>query len=651
MCGIAGLLLSANGADRPGVMAREGAAAVSETLARMVGSVRHRGPDDEGREILSGNGCTVALGHTRLTILDLTAAGHQPMADAATGNHITFNGEIYNFQELRRELDDGHTAWSSNSDTEVILRAYARWGRDCVHHLRGMFSFAIWDSQKKQLFLARDRLGIKPLYYYQGDGLFIFASEVRAILASGMIPRRIDPQAVWEYMAYQSVPAPRTLIENVRALSPGSWITVDDRCEVQEKRYWDLLEQAEPEAKFAGIEESRRRVRELLAEAVELHLVSDVPVAAFLSGGIDSSAIVALMSEAGHRPRTFSIVFSEKPYDETEHARRVALRFHTDYMEIMLAERDLLDQMPEVLAAMDQPTGDGVNTYVVSRAVRNAGIKVALSGLGGDEFFGGYPSFARFSRLNGYMRLWKRAPDAMRSLAAKTVRAIGGASVSNVKSAAIVESDGSLASVFPLMRQVLSPAQRRALMIEPWLSIVSHAPDPYVRLLQEAFGEASDAEQLAQISYAEGRTYMHDVLLRDTDQMSMAHALEVRVPLLDHKLVQYVIGLPDTHKRSNGTPKRLLVESLEGLLPEEIVRRPKQGFTLPFDVWLRGSLRGYCEERLAPERTAARKLLHPGEVQKLWADFLAGSPNVSWSRLWVLVVLEEWMEENGVESN
>jgi asparagine synthase (glutamine-hydrolysing) len=236
----------------------------------------------------------------------------------------------------------------------------------------------------------------------------------------------------------------------------------------------------------------------------------------------------------------------------------------------------------------------------------------------------------------------------MRALAAKTVKAIGGSSVSSDKSAAMVASDGSLASVFPLMRQVLSSKQRRALMSDQWLGIVSDSPDPYVRLLEKAFGAASRAELLARISYAEGRTYMHDVLLRDTDQMSMAHALEVRVPLLDHKLVQYLIGLPDAHKRSNGTPKRLLVESLKGLLPEEIVARPKQGFTLPFDVWMRGALKGYCEERLSPERTEARGLLRPAEVQKLWKDFLSGNNSVSWSRLWVLVVLEEWMEQNSI---
>jgi asparagine synthase (glutamine-hydrolysing) len=642
MCGIAGILSIAGEAEL------SGADALRPPLERMVEHLSHRGPDDSGVSIFQEQSVAVALGHTRLSIIDLSPAGHQPMFDPRTGNWITFNGEIYNFREVRERLDEDDASWRSESDTEVILRAYERWGRDCLQHLRGMFAFALWDHARQELFIARDRPGIKPLYYFSAPGLFLFASEVRVLLASDLVPRKLDAVALWEYLGYQSVPAPRTLVEGVRVLKPGCWMTVDAAGSIKEESYWDLLGNAAPEAQTASVSESRRRVREILEESVALHLVSDVPVGAFLSGGIDSSAIVALVREAGQRPRTFSVVFDESAYDENVYARAVARRFQTEHTEVRLTDRALLDQLPLALEQMDQPTGDGVNTYVVSRAVRSTGIKVALSGLGGDEFFAGYPSFKRLRRIMKLLRHWDSTPVFLRSLAANAVRTLGGSSIQASKAASMIGGDGTLAAVFPVTRQVLSNEQRRSLLHDSWQQSVALTPDPYVELLEEKYRQTAAVELLSLISYAEGRTYMHDVLLRDTDQMSMAHALEVRVPLLDHKLIEYLMGLPDQCKVSNGTPKRLLVESLKGLLPDEIVKRPKRGFTLPFDPWMRGGLRAFCEERLSAERIGSRGFFRPERVQELWQSFLAGRADVSWSRLWVLVVLEDWLERNGV---
>jgi asparagine synthase (glutamine-hydrolysing) len=647
MCGITGILLTPQLSRRPDEARRM----ADEALAHMVNSVRHRGPDDQGSVIVGiRGGGTVGLGHTRLAILDTSTAGHQPMTDHQTANWITYNGEVYNYRGLRSLLDAERGAWQSNSDTEVILRAYGKWGRDCLEHLRGMFAFAIWDAQSQELFLSRDRLGIKPLYYYKGDGYFLFASEVRALLVTELVPRVLDPVALWEYLAYQSVPAPRTLIKGVRALMPGSWLRIGAAGEIDEGRYWDPLEQTSSEARFATISGSKQKVGELLRDSVASHLVSDVPVAAFLSGGIDSSAVAALMREAGQIPQTFSVVFSESEYSEARYARQVAALVRSEHTEIDLTERDLIDQLPEALAAMDQPTGDGVNTYIVSTAVSSAGVKVALSGLGGDEFFAGYPSFARLGRAAPYLQFWRGVPPGLRSLAARAVETLGGTSVTASKAASILEGDGTIASAFPTLRQVLSPSQRRSLLTGQFLSQVGAAQDPYTLALGDAFAQSPDAGFLSQVSYAEARTYMHDVLLRDTDQMSMAHALEVRVPLLDHKLVEYVMGLPDGHKRSNRTPKRLLVESLNGLLPPEVVHRPKQGFTLPFDLWMRGAMRAFCEERLGTDRINSRRILRSDQVQRLWQNFLDKRPDVTWSRLWVLVALEEWLESNGVWS-
>ena len=651
MCGIAGILQTFPRTEAGLPLADGGRVSPAQAMESMLRRLGHRGPDDEGVASVSAEGRAL-FGHTRLAILDLSPAGHQPMQDPGTGNWITYNGEVYNFREVLAGLkaEGPGLTTRSQTDTEVILKAYARLGHGCLERLRGMFAFGIWDPGKGGLFLARDRLGIKPLYYYAGNGFFLFASEVRALLASGLVPRRLDPETLLHYLAYQSAPAPRTLIQEVRMLLPGHWLTVDRQGKVSEGCYWDILKNASLEAAAASASESRRRVRELLEEAVALHQVSDVPMGAFLSGGIDSSAIVALMRQVGQAPRTFTVAFSEKSFDEARHARQVADRFCAEHTEVHLTEGELLEQLPDSLAALDQPSGDGVNTYVISRAVRGAGIKAALSGLGGDELFGGYPSFARLKRAAGYLRLWGRAPAFLKALAAKSVVVLGGRSPSAAKAAALLQSDGTLAALFPVTRHVLSPFQSRTLLEEPWLRLMDEVQDPYVGMLRDAFAAAPGAGLLARISYAEGRTYMQDVLLRDTDQMSMAHTLEVRVPLLDHRLVEYAMGLPDSHRQPNGTPKRLLVESLDGLLPEEVAQRPKKGFTLPFEPWMRSALRQFCQERLGPGRLGGRGIFRPERLTELWQGFLAGRRESTWSRLWVLVVLEEWLQRNGVEA-
>ncbi|MBI3652553.1 MAG: asparagine synthase (glutamine-hydrolyzing) [Acidobacteria bacterium] len=634
MCGIVGAMVV--GAAPPALRA---------VVEQAQQKLRHRGPDDAGVYGSAEEHCVLA--HTRLSILDLSPAGHQPMQTVDGRFWISFNGEIYNFRDLQKELQQAGESLRSQSDTEVILQLYAREGRACLERLRGMFAFAIWDAQEQELFLARDRLGIKPLYYYADENVFLFASEVRALLATGVVRRAVDEVALWQYLTYQAIPAPRTLIKNVQALPAGSWLQVKRAGEKQSGRYWDLFAQAAPEAKSATFTQSKKKVRELLAESVALHLVSDVPVALFLSGGIDSSALAALVSQAGQTPHTFSVVFNESSHNEAPYARQVARLAGAEHQEIHLTEQGILEQLPDALRAMDQPTGDGINTYVVSQAVHAAGVKVALSGLGGDEFFAGYPSFARLSRSSRYLRHWGALPKFARASAAKVVRLLAGESIASAKLAAVLAGDGTMASMYAPVRQVLLPTQRRALLSAQMLAQVETAPDAYLPELSAALAHTS-AGVLAQISYAEARTYMHDVLLRDTDQMSMAHSLEVRVPLLDHKLVEYLMGLPDECKRSNGTPKRLLVESLAGLLPDEIVQRPKQGFALPFDLWMRGALREFCEARLLSKRIGERGIFNTAEVQKLWEAFLAGSRRVSWSRLWILVVIMEWLEGNEI---
>ena len=648
MCGIAGGLFWNR---------RHDAQAAEAAVTSMLGVLRHRGPDDSGLFRTStdegDSSPFVVLGHTRLAILDLSAAGRQPML-GDRGSAITFNGEIYNFIELRTELERAGARFESRTDTEVLLRGFDVWGLGVLNRLRGMFAFALWDSANRRLVLARDRMGIKPLYFYRGDGFLLFASEVRALLASNLVPRTLDPTALWQYLGYQSIPAPRTLVKGVRMLDAGSWMLAGPGGTTRAEPYWNMLASSHGPSSyvasgFSRTAESKHQLADVLRDAVRSHLVSDVPVGAFLSGGIDSSAVVALIREAGHTPRTFSVGFHEQQFDESVHARLVAQTFNTAHTHIKLRDDDLLDQLPRALDAMDQPTGDGVNTFVISEAVRRQGISVALSGLGGDEVFGGYPSFSRLARIADVTSLWGRSPAGVRTLAAAAVRALGGDSIAVSKAAAVLETDGSLAAMFPLTRQVLSAEQRLDLLSPRLVDEVEDLHDPYDRFLSQAFEEASDASVFARVAFAESRTYMHDVLLRDTDQMSMAHSLEVRVPLLDHTVVEHAMEVPDAQKWANGVPKRLLVESLGGLLPPEIVHRPKQGFTLPFEPWMRSSLRPFCEAHLGERGLAGRGLFDRSAIKGRWASFLNGGKDVSWSRLWILVVLDAWLGRHGVQ--
>ena len=641
MCGIAGAWFFRGGADP---LDQEAA------VGKMVEAMGHRGPD--GRGVVR---CTSTdelgrpvptLGHARLSIIDLSERGRQPMASPRRPIWVTYNGEIYNFQELRRMLEHDGCAFHSESDTEVLLQGYEKWGRAVVDRLRGMFAFAIWDGTTGELLLARDRLGIKPMYVYRDSRCLLFASEVRALLASGVVPRRLDLVALDQFLAYQSVPAPRTLVRDVAMLRAGRTVLAGASGSSEEREYWDPASRASTEAKTVDRLAATRRIHDLLAESVRLHLVSDVPVGVFLSGGIDSGALVSLIRQAGIAPRTFTVTCPATTEDEGPAARSVAEAFETDHSEIVLQPDDLCRELPIALSGVDHPSGDGINTFIVAKAVRQAGLKVALSGLGGDELFGGYPSFRRLGRLVPYSRFWAYAPPEIRAAAASAVRTLGGSSIASGKTAALLESDGSLPQMFPVMRQVFSRPERQSLLGHARTDAISEA-DPYIALLEDARSRLAGLGTLASISYAEARTYMHDVLLRDADQMSMRHGLEVRVPLLDHVLVEYLMGLSDETRGDTSSPKALLVESLGAPLPS-VCLGPKRGFVLPFEAWMRGPLRAFCETRLGPEGLAGRGAVRGDPVQSIWRAFLAGSGRTTWSRPWTLVALDAWLEASGV---
>lgn len=637
MCGIAGLLTFAPDADCDPVSA----------VARMTRAQRHRGPDAEGQWTAPTRaGGRVAFGHTRLAIIDLSAGGRQPMVRRQLA--ATFNGEIYNYRQVREHLRDAGAQFTTASDTEVLLAAFETWGPAGVERLDGMFAAAIWDAAADRLWIVRDRLGVKPLYIHRHARHIAFASEVRALLAAGVAQPELDTQSLWHYLGYQTTPTPATLIRDIRMLEPGHVLEVSASGEMTSRRYWSMLGGTEPNVDAArSVDAAAPGVTDRLRAAVASHIVSDVPVGVFLSGGIDSGAIVSLLTSLDVRPRTFTVALEGEEGDESSDARTVARHFATEHHEIQLEADDLLNLMPDVLAATDHPSGDGVNTYVVSRAVRAQGVKVALSGLGGDELFGGYPSFARLARVEPAARHLKRSPKKVRKAAADLLRAASGGRVALTKAAALLESDGSVEAMWPVTRQVFSAGDRDRMLSPGVLDRVART-DAYEPVLREAYALAPDAPLWSRISFAESRGYMHDLLLRDTDQASMAHALEVRVPLLDHHLASHVMALPDSAKRDGVTPKALLVRSLPLALPEQVVFKQKRGFTLPFDAWMRGALRPFCEAQLGPSGLDGRGLLQPGAASALWQRFLSRRPDVSWSRVWTLVALNAWLDRHGV---
>lgn len=615
MCGIAGI---AGGTDL---------GAVDAALRRMAAAMTHRGPDDEGVDIVAREPL-VGLCSRRLAIQDCSPLGHQPMRSERSGTRTALNGELYNVEELRAELASRGHRFAGRSDTEVALRAHDEWGEGCVERFRGMFSIAFWESNRHRLVLARDRLGIKPLYLRESSGSLVFASEVRALLASREVPAMASGAGLATFLAFGAVVEPLTLIDGVRCLAPGH-IAVWENGRLRERPYWSLTA-AFGQSDGGDREATVGRLREVLEEAVRQHLVSDVPLGVFLSGGIDSSALVGLVAEVADKPpRTVSAVFPQQRFSEERYIRTVRERFHTEHTQIELDDRAILGALPGALAAMDQPTFDGVNTYVVARLARESGLKVVLSGLGGDELFGGYDTFRVVPRLDAVRRFM---PATAGAVVAPMVRAVTRSSDRGVKLASWLRGGDGRTSAYELRRELFSPDFRATLMpstAEERVALPPTPPDP-----------------VNAVSVLELDVYMRNVLLRDSDVMSMAHGLELRVPLLDHRLVELVAAMPGRWKADRSKPKPLLVDALRGLLPDEVVHRRKMGFALPFVHWLHGPLRATVESSLLDPDYGGQvaDLLDPGAVRTVWERFCEGRG--LWTRPWALYVAKAWGERH-----
>jgi len=629
MCGIVGIV-ARDTEIPPGILEE-----ATQLLA-------HRGPDDSGTLLLKQSPFQIALGHRRLSILDLSPLGHQPMEDPVTGNWIVYNGEIYNFRELRRELEQEGVEFKSHCDTEVILAAYREWGEASLTRLNGMFAFALWDAPKKQLLLARDPMGIKPLYYCQSGQTFIFASEIRALLRAGLAPRKADPTAVLSYLAFGSVYEPWTMVDGVRAVPPGHVLLLENGS-LRSREYWNLLQTSSQSVSEKVSRNGKNATDELpavLRDAVLSHLVSDVPVGVFLSGGIDSSALVALLSQNGVRANTFSLVFEEAEFDEGQYSREVARRFGTEHHEIPVSQQETLGVLPEALTAMDQPTIDGINTYLVSAKTRAAGMKVALTGLGADEMFAGYSNFRRVPKMENFVRRFGRLPSFARRPVAASAAIFAGKSDRNRKFADMTAEQDSIIHPYFLARRLFGQEECEMLFAAPGFEASEQSLDG---MLRKSVAEARSLDSVNRVSYLESIFYMRNTLLRDSDFMSMAHGLELRVPFLDRTLVETCFHIPGPRKLEGNSPKSLLLASLDVELPQEIVNRPKRGFTLPFERWLRGEMRPVVEDALINSNWD-QTFLSADAVREVWVRFLAG--RTSWSRPWSLFVLQRWCERN-----
>lgn len=630
-----------------------------EIVRRMMGALWHRGPDEDGILVAP----SAALGMRRLSIIDLPG-GHQPVFNETGDVAVVFNGEIYNFPQLRKVLESRGHAFRTYSDTEVIVHAYEEWGEQCLRELRGMFAIAIWDARtsgtsggtsgdaarRARIFLARDRLGIKPLYYAVADGAFLFSSEVRSLLASGRLQRQVSPDSLEAYLTFGSVAEPSTLVEGILSVPPGHCLAFPadaPPAKPSPKPYWvysDAAVQKEgPTPK--NIQGAAKLLRPLLEETVRDHMTADVPLGVFLSSGLDSTSLVALGSRLQSDLRTFTVVFPEQRFSEAKISRETAKHFKTRHQEVLLAPDALLLQLDDAVKSLDQPTMDGLNTYFVSRAARQGGLKVALSGLGSDEIFGGYSTFKSTPRAAFLAGLGQWIPGPFRRLiAGAAVRITGGDAVR--KAAAAWRSPGDFPHTYYFTRLLFTPSRTRRLLA-PYFESDQYSADRDNRWrahMRETARQAGQLDSFTSVSCFELQAYMVNTLLRDTDTASMANSLEVRVPFLDHRLVEFVGRLPKNVKYTPDVPKSLLVEALSDLLPAEVVGQPKRTFTLPWEVWLRGPLGVRLSQELADLTPPLQRYMNPRAVRGAWQNFVIGQTN--WSRPWSLFVLNEWVRRH-----
>jgi asparagine synthase (glutamine-hydrolysing) len=644
MCGIAGIIGRLDEGNRA-------------ALERMNDAMLHRGPDASGTWVSApdARGWGTLLAHRRLAILDLSPAGVQPMTDPVTGHVVTYNGEIYNFADLRRRLAAEGQEFNSTGDTAVMLRALGLHGPDAVKWLRGMFAFACWDPKQRRLLLARDPLGIKPLYLARasdpGAGWSVaFASELRALLASGLLGTpRLDPQAVASGVWNGFVVGPGTAVRGVEQLLPGRLIEFDGSGkEIRDEDFWSIPDRA-PDPTM-----DEDQLASVLEEGLRLHLASDVPLAVFLSGGIDSSVMANLAQRAAKSPiHTFTLAFEEQELNEGPIARRIAAAIGTEHHEVVLTEQHFVDNLEAALDSLDQPTFDGLNSYFMSHAIRDAGFTVALSGTGGDELFGGYASYRDLPVLQHWSRRTAWVSGGLKVAAAQLVSRLLSRSGKTVppqtrwaKLPEMVRRGDDLLALYQLAYALFLPGFQRELLAPDFADALADGLPPAMR--RRITAETRARTPLSAISVMEQRLFLGERLLRDNDVASMAASLEQRVPLVDKVLFESVDRLPDQPRYQPLGRKAMLRRiGLRGLDPA-LFERPKSGFVLPLDRWIRRGLQDAMDRTLRDPQAVAPVGLDPVAVERLWRAFLEGAPGMYWSRVWSVYVFIRWCHRNRV---
>ncbi len=621
MCGIAGIV-QVRGEKR---IEREAVTAALKAMA-------HRGPD--GPYVYS-DGERIAIGQRRLSIIDLVSSAEQRMAlrcqRSPRSLQLSFNGEIYNFRQLRQELSARHHSFVSSSDSEVILHAFEEWGENCFERFRGMFAIALWDDDNRQLTLARDRFGIKPLYYAATDDRLAFASELKALRCIAEVTADINPTAAHMFLRQGWILQPQTFYRGISALEPGSVLTVVAG-RVRRQSFAQVATPFGQPENTLTLSEAVQATRTALRASVEAHLVADVEVGAFLSGGIDSSALAGLVRElSSSRLRTITAVFPGMPDDESVKARLVAERLQVDHLELPITGDDFVSHLDDIFAHMDQPTVDGVNTYFVSLAAKRAGLKVVLSGLGGDELFAGYPSFTAVPKLNHLRPLFAN------TLGRQVLHQLSDRQPVNSRLArllALTEAEGSpLLSAYLNYRGLFTERQLRWLLTtetQHWLLAEPIEAEYTLPELDQIH------EPLRQMSLLELTFYLRNQLLRDTDVFSMAHSIETRVPFVDHELLAVIAQLPSRYQQYRGLKKFLLIEAVRDLLPPALIGQPKQGFVVPIGRWLQAEAKSIVVDELL-----ASPLFEREAITSLWQQFLRN--RVHWSRIWSLFVASRFL--------
>ncbi len=628
---------------------------INETLiTNMCGSFAYRGPDDNGiytnaGEPKDGHQVNIGLGHQRLSIIDLSRAGRQPMANEDGTVWVAFNGEIYNFREISTELKKKGHIFKSDTDTEVILHLYEEEGVNAVQRLNGMFAFALWDEKLNRLWVCRDRIGIKPLVYYWNNHNFVFASEIKALLNDPLISKDLDHEALLLYLAFNYVPAPYTIFKGIRKLKPGQYLILQNQ-ELELIEYWDtpliadLDKSFEPSAAQAG--SYKEMLFNCLEDAVQSRMIADVPLGAFLSGGIDSSIIVALMARHAAKPvKTFSIGFEEADlYDETGYAREVSELNKTDHYEFKLSYKDMLEALPDIISSFDEPFADSsaIPTYIVSKETRKH-VTVALSGDGGDELFAGYRSylaeywFGKYMMVPGLFRegllekIINALPDSRDTKGLEYIRRL---------KKFIKGTKGSFPERVLALKEVFPKDVRQKILLEA--SNDKSFNDPSQKWVERLLNYYK-GDSLNSILYSDLKDSLPGDMLTKVDWMSMKNSLEVRVPFLDHRVVELAFKMPGALKLHKGTTKYILKETFKDLLPPSIYRRPKAGFEVPISPWLKNELRFLLDQYLDEHRIKNQGIFDHKIIKQLVGQHLSGKTDTSWM-LWNLIVFQSWYD-------